>query len=170
MKKLTLTFVLAAAALLPAGAIAQAPDAFSAELLDSHNEERAKMDAPALAWSPQLQAEAQEYAAELARTGRMVHASNERRKGAGENLWMGAVGYFSAQDMMNTFLAEKKYYKPGIFPDVSNSGDWKDVGHYTQIIWHGTQEVGCAVAEGQVHDFLVCRYLPAGNILGRKMP
>jgi hypothetical protein len=43
------------------------------------------------------------------------------------------------------------------------------VGHYTQLIWPTTREVGCAVAKGQGNDVLVCRYAPAGNVLGEKI-
>ncbi len=63
-------------------------------------------------------------------------------------------------------MAERDKFRAGTFPQVSRTGNWADVGHYTQLIWPRTQEVGCAVAKGAVNDVLVCRYSPAGNIVG----
>jgi hypothetical protein len=40
--------------------------------------------------------------------------------------------------------AEKRYFRPGIFPDVSTTGNWYDVSHYTTMIWPTTERVGCA--------------------------
>jgi hypothetical protein len=87
----------------------------------------------------------------------------------GENLWMGPAGYFSAEDMIGGFVSERDKFRAGTFPQVSRTGNWADVGHYTQLIWPTTQEVGCAVAKGEGKDVLVCRYAPAGNVFGEKI-
>ena len=58
----------------------------------------------------------------------------------------------------------------GIFPAVSTSGNWTDVGHYTQMIWKGTSRLGCAVHKGRHWDFLICRYSPPGNVVGQRIP
>ena len=71
--------------------------------------------------------------------------------------------------MIGTFVDEKRHFRRGTFPDVSTTGQWRDVGHYTQLIWRGTQKVGCAVAPGGGQDWLVCRYWPAGNTMGQKV-
>ena len=39
--------------------------------------------------------------------------------------------------------------------------------HYTQMVWNGTTEVGCATDSGGGVDYLVCRYTPPGNIIGQ---
>lgn len=111
---------------------------------------------------------AQEWAAQLAREGRMRHASQGERAGAGENLWMGSAGYFGPDVMIGAFADEQRHYLHGTFPQVSRTGQWSDVGHYTQMVWRDTKEVGCAIARGARDDFLVCRYWPAGNWYGRK--
>ena len=64
-------------------------------------------------------------------------------------------------------VEEVRYFHTGQFPDVSSTGRWSDVGHYTQLIWRGTQQVGCAVGQGRANDILVCRYWPAGNVMGQ---
>ena len=140
---------------------------FAAELLDAHNSERDQFGAPRLQWSQRLARDAQGWAERLAREGRMRHASNDQRKGAGENLWMGSAGNYSATFMVRAFAEEKRNFRPGSFPNVSRTGNWRDVGHYTQVVWHGTKEVGCAVARNNRDDFLVCRYWPAGNVYGQ---
>jgi pathogenesis-related protein 1 len=41
-------------------------------------------------------------------------------------------------------------------------------GHYTQIVWAGTREVGCAVATGGGRQVWVCNYDPPGNWIGKR--
>lgn len=142
---------------------------FAQRLLSAHNIERQQVGAKPLQWSARLAGDAQLWADHLARRGTLEHTSYEARNKAGENLWMGTAGYYSAETMIGGFIAEKKNFRPGTFPDVSRTGRWQDVAHYTQLIWHDTKEVGCAVAKGRENDFLVCRYLPVGNWIGQKI-
>jgi len=158
------------ASLLP-GAWAQAEEApldpRSAAMLATHNHERERLGVPALRWNAALARDAYAWADRLAQQGHMVHSSHAQRRNAGENLWMGPKGYYSPQVMVGTFLDERQYFKPGNFPDISTTGNWYDVGHYSQVIWRDTREVGCAIAEGPREEFLVCRYWPAGNFWGQ---
>ncbi|GGD63861.1 hypothetical protein GCM10010990_11660 [Croceicoccus mobilis] len=140
---------------------------FAGRLLETHNRERIRMGVPPLAWDPKLARDAQEWANVIARKQTLTHASRMDRNGAGENLWVGVKGYYTAEEMIETFIDEKQYYRPGTFPKVSTTGQWADVGHYTQLIWRETEKVGCAVAPGGGQDWLVCRYYPAGNTMGR---
>ena len=156
----------AGAATMAAAQGGQPQNRFASELLDAHNQERDQFGAPRLEWSGKLAGEAQQWAQVLAHEGRMRHASQRERKGAGENLWMGSAGAYSASFMVNAFAEEKRHFRQGTFPHISRTGNWRDVGHYTQVVWHGTREVGCAVARNQRDDFLVCRYWPAGNTYG----
>lgn len=65
---------------------------------------------------------------------------------------------------------EVRYFKYGVFPDVSTNGNWKDVGHFTQIIWNTTLYVGCGGALGSDDFFrITCRYTPPGNYIGEKV-
>jgi hypothetical protein len=41
-------------------------------------------------------------------------------------------------------------------------------GHFTQIVWRDTKEVGCGVANGNNSEFWVCYYTPPGNYVGEK--
>ena len=142
------------------------PAGLTEKLLTEHNAERGRVGVPPLEWSGKLAADAQGWAERLARQGELHHAPKAARAGAGENLWMGSAGYYSAEAMIGGFIGEKQLFKDGVFPAVSTTGNWQDVGHYTQLVWRDTRQVGCAVAKGAQYDVLVCRYFPAGNYEG----
>ena len=153
------------------GVAAQRPEAqpggFARILLGEHNRARDEAGVPRLAWSGKLAREAQGWAEVLAGEGRMRHATREESGGSGENLWMGSAGYYGADTMIAAFVDERQHYVHAAFPQVSKTGRWQDVGHYTQVVWRDTREVGCAIARGARDDFLVCRYWPAGNWMGQ---
>ena len=113
-------------------AAAQQISMFAQSLLGAHNDARQKVGAPPLRWSATLQGDAARYAAVLAEKNMIEHASAEARKGAGENLWIGTTGFYSTRAMIDAFLSEERYFEPGVFPDVSTTGNWIDVGHYTR--------------------------------------
>jgi hypothetical protein len=133
-------------------------------VLGAHNEARGRFGVPALAWSDQLAAEAQGHASHMAQTGIYGHDQTQgRRKKQGENLWRGQRGVFSYDTMVGVMVEEARDFQPGVFPNVSRTGDWSQVAHFTQIIWPTTTEVGCALASSATTDYFVCRYAPTGN-------
>lgn len=138
-----------------------------ARLLAIHNVERAQWNVPPLAWDPTLAAGADRWAAELARTGYWGHSPRGSRPGQGENLWMGTRGAFGIEGMAAGWLSEARWFRPGVFPAVSRTGNWSDVGHYTQMVTRNSTRLGCAVRSSGQWDYLVCRYDPSGNVEGR---
>lgn len=143
------------------------PADFVARMLASHNAERANVGAPPMRWNASLAEDAQVWADYLARSGRFEHSPQPPREHAvGENLWMGTAHAYSFEEMVGDWVDERKDFVDGIFPNVSRTGNWEDVGHYTQLIWADTQEVGCALATNGADDYLVCRYAKAGNWFG----
>lgn len=154
----------------PAGAPPQDLSNLPARLLALHNRERSTAGVPALAWDSALAEAAAVYGAELARRGRLAHSAAETRPGQGENLWMGTRGAYSLEEMVGSWAAEKSLFEPGTFPDVSENGHWRDVAHYTQMIWRGTTRLGCAIRSSERADVLVCRYAPAGNVVSQTVP
>ena len=162
--------LLAALLLLAAPASAEpVRGALADEILALHNSARDDARLPRLAWSEDMAEAADGWARRLAREGRLHHSDWKDRKGTGENLWIGTAGYFGPEEMIGAFTGEKKDFRRGTFPDVSATGQWEDVGHYTQIIWPSTTRVGCAMARANGNDVLVCRYSPAGNYFGDKV-
>jgi hypothetical protein len=139
------------------------------EWLAAHNQEREALGLMPLRWKHALAADARLWAEDLAGRRAFHHSPHLRALGQGENLWMGSRARFTPSQMIGGFLAEKRIFRAGTFPDVSTTGRWSDVGHYTQIIWPETQEVGCASALGPRDEVLVCRYWPAGNVVGYRL-
>lgn len=154
----------------PAAAQVAVLDPLSMRLLVAHNQERAVIGVAPLQWDPTLAAGAAAHARTLALSGRMQHSPRESRRGQRENLWMGTRSAFSPEQMVGSWIAEKRMFRPGIFPAVSATGNWLDVSHYTTMIWRTTARVGCAIGKGRSMDFLVCRYSPPGNIDGVAVP
>ena len=152
-------------------AITRAPAQYvAARILSVHNRERAAAGVAPLAWDVSLEAAAAIYARELAASGVLRHSNRQARRGVGENLWMGSRGYWPVETMVGSWTAERRFFRAGIFPAVSRNGNWADVGHYSQMIWPATTRVGCAIGTSRQWDALVCRYAPAGNMDGRRVP
>lgn len=139
----------------------------NARILTLHNQARARVGAAALVWDDQLAAGAGRWAAQLGDSGMLEHSGAEDE---GENLWMGTADYYTIDAMVGAWTDEQRDFRPGRFPDVSRSGNWSAVGHYTQMIWPDTRSVGCGLFHGRQWDVLVCRYAPAGNVMGERVP
>lgn len=137
--------------------------------LAAHNAARAEVGLAPLRWDNDLERDARAWAINLAARGAFQHSSELLDKGHGENLWRGTRNRYAPSDMVGSWIAEQRDFRPGVFPDVSRTGRWADVGHYTQIIWPGTRKVGCAAALNPGQEVLVCRYAPAGNVVGERL-
>ncbi|HEX3676922.1 MAG TPA: CAP domain-containing protein [Sphingomicrobium sp.] len=152
------------------GEAASLASQFPARILSLHNVVRAQAGVPPLSWDPALGQQAASYATELALTNSFHHSDRNARQGTGENLWMGTRGAYSYEAMVGSWSSERRNFVPGVFPAVSRSGNWQDVGHYTQMVWPTTTRIGCALVSNKTTDFLICRYASAGNIDGRRVP
>jgi hypothetical protein len=154
----------------PANAPPQDLRDIPARILAAHNRERVSAGVPPLAWDPALAAAAAVYAPQLAQLPTLAHSPRATRRGQGENLWRGTGGAFGVDEILGSWAAERRLFRPGTFPNVSTSGEWSDVSHYTQMIWPTTTRVGCAFHRSGRWDYLVCRYAPAGNVAGQRVP
>ncbi|KAI9006614.1 CAP domain-containing protein [Phycomyces nitens] len=126
--------------------------AHSAEVLKAHNKLRAKHGAPALKWSTTLA----KYAQEWTNKCEFQHSQGPY----GENL---AMGYSSFTKAINGWYNEESSY------DYNNPGFGMKTGHFTQVVWKATTEVGCGVAtcanQGNARLY-VCSYREPGNMVG----
>ncbi len=133
-------------------------------LLALHNQPRDAVGVPPLSWSPTLADQARTWAETLIAGRRFEH--DGARGLVGENLWAGWGRRFSPEEMVQAWSEEQAAYVHGVYPHVRHPGDTRAVGHYTQMVWRNTTEVGCAVAEQDDRQVLVCRYSPPGNVRG----
>jgi hypothetical protein len=135
----------------------------SIEIYKAHNQVRAEFGARPLVWDPLLAAQARSYGPILAGYDRPVHSVRTGREWSRENL-LQALPKTPVSRMIDVWTGERRYFRPGIFPNVSTTGDWSAVGHFTQMVWPSTTAVGCAVQRGiGRYDWLICRYAPPGN-------
>jgi len=145
-----------------------ARDDVATRLLAAHNRYRTEAGVPLLTWDADLATGAARYGPALAARGKLAHSPRADRPGIGENLWMGTTGAFTPEAMVNAWGSERAMYRDGVFPQVSSTGNWLDVSHYTQMIWRTTTKVGCAVHRAPRFDYLICRYSPSGNRDGQR--
>ncbi|ACB53873.1 hypothetical protein cce_4525 [Crocosphaera subtropica ATCC 51142] len=142
---------------------------FKEAILKTHNKYRQEVNLSPLTWSNTLAEDAQKWADHLASLGGDQLKHDPNPNGQGENIWFGTSNQFTYAEMVDGWGQEKQYFVPGRFnlETVSSTGNWSDVGHYTQIVWKNTKKVGCATSTAGGNDILVCRYHPQGNIIGQ---
>lgn len=137
------------------GAAGGAPPAMRA-IVEAHNAHRAKHCAAPLAWSPRLAQAAQAWADSLVAQG--CKFGHKPRNPYGENLAAGTSGTLDGQAVAEMWYEEVKLYR---FPD---GGFSMQTGHFTQVVWRGTSQIGCGVATCNGMDIWVCEYDPPGNV------
>ncbi|KAI8577656.1 hypothetical protein K450DRAFT_282434 [Umbelopsis ramanniana AG] len=121
-------------------------------ILSAHNAYRAKHSAPALKWNSTLASYAQKWS-----DGCVFQHSGGPY---GENL---AMGYGDWKSVVSAWYNEEKNY------DYSKPGFSSSTGHFTQVVWVSTTQIGCGVKkcsnQGNAPIY-TCSYAPPGNYLG----
>ncbi|PPQ92432.1 hypothetical protein CVT25_008653 [Psilocybe cyanescens] len=136
-------------------------DAWTNEVVNVHNSYRAQYRAPAVTWSNDL------YPGTLAwaKQCQFHHSSGGGKYG--ENLFAG-TGNTGLDPGVKSWMNEAAHY------DWNKPGFSSATGHFTQVVWKGSKQVACALADcragtifSQASKYLVCRYSPAGNVIGQ---
>jgi len=123
-------------------------------MLASHNAYRSKHCVPPLTWSAQLAASAQQWA-------NGCTFSHQAKSGYGENLFWGTAGAYSSKDAVANWYGEIAAY------NFAAPGFGQKTGHFTQVVWRNSKQLGCAMASCGGKDYWVCRYSPPGNVAGQ---
>ena len=130
-------------------------------ILSDHNNARSLVSSPPLKWNNNLAASSQQWA-----NGCLIgHDPQRDFEGTvfGENIAAGTFG-FSVENLGKLWIDEEIDF----WNCQNNTCSQEPCGHYTQIIWKNTEEIGCAASVCGNQNFLVCRYLPAGNVRGER--
>lgn len=125
--------------------------------LDAQNSARSDVGSAALVWDADLASEAQAWAEHLVSVGELTHSGVS---GEGENLYMGydSTPFLSAANM---WIDEKSSYNG----EAISSTNYMTFGHYTQIVWSSTTNVGMGSAsDSNGAVYVVARYSPPGNM------
>jgi pathogenesis-related protein 1 len=144
-------------------------DSVAQAFLDAHNQHRANVSPapskplPALRWSETLAAHAKKVAEQC----KFEHSTSDY----GENL-SARTGPVDPAEVVADWVAEVEHWDAK--RNKCESGEV--CGHYTQVVWAATTEVGCASSQcgkgGPFGDtawnMTVCNYSPAGNFKGQR--
>ena len=141
-----------------------------------HNEARKEVGVDKLIWSLELQNDATIYAKELAKKDKgLVHSTNLGDQG--ENLYLSYASktvnnvtsnVFSKTPLKDASVAWYNEIKDYSYASIKMDSLFPKVGHYTQMIWSTTKEVGIGKARSKSGKvYVVARYYPAWNILGK---
>jgi pathogenesis-related protein 1 len=133
-------------------------------ILSYHNEVRASVNVPPLIWSKMLSQHATAWGATLAAKGCSLDHSEDLNYG--ENLFIGSasLNHEAVVEAAKSWESEKINYSGEPLKKANSS----QVGHYTQMVWRNTTELGCAKVACNNEVIVVCNYNPAGNQLGAK--
>ena len=143
--------------------------------LSKHNTYRATHHSPNMTLSNSLNDSAQTWAQYLASKAVLQHSSPSQRNNAGENLY---VSYTTATSIAAATLADKvvtSWYNEVLSYNYTNPGFSDKTGHFTQVVWKSSTQLGCGAAQGTATIngtkynafYLVCHYAPAGNVTGQ---
>ena len=149
-------FLIAAMSAAPAG-----DEPMMQQMLRLHNQLRATLKLKPLVWSDRVAATAQDWANALMISGHFAHRPKNRY---GENLYETRGRRATAADAFEAWSSEVKMYD--YKSNACHHGG--QCGHYTQIVWSSTRELGCGVARSPSREIWVCNYSPPGNYIGQR--
>ena len=135
---------------------------FQQSALEAHNKYRKKHHVGNLVLNDELCDIAQKYAESMARSGNFAHSNGKYHgKNMGENLFWCSGIRITGDMMTDDWYNEVKQY------DFDNPGFVNGTGHFTQVVWKGSKEVGFGFAQDRDGGYYgVANYYPAGNYIG----
>ena len=130
------------------------------QILSRHNTYRKQHQVGNLVRNSEIEKIAQKYSEQLAASGEFKHSSNKfNGNSLGENLYKNYGTTVDGNGAVDLWYNEVAKY------DYKNPGFSMETGHYTQLVWKGSKNLGCGIACGK-GCIVTCNYYPAGNYLG----
>ncbi|KAK1300949.1 hypothetical protein QJS10_CPB13g00044 [Acorus calamus] len=131
------------------------------DFLDAHNAARAQVGVGPMSWSDTVAAYAQNYANQRAADCALEHSDSGGLYG--ENIFKGSGSDWTAKDAVDLWVGEEKNYDY----NSNTCADGEMCGHYTQVVWANSVELGCARVNCDGDGvFITCNYSPPGNFNG----
>uniref|UniRef100_A0A452I942 ShKT domain-containing protein n=1 Tax=Gopherus agassizii TaxID=38772 RepID=A0A452I942_9SAUR len=135
------------------------------EIVDKHNALRRQVIPTAsnmlrMEWSPAAAKNAKSWANNCT----LSHSPPNKRRtmNCGENLYMSTAPN-SWSNAIQTWYNEVGHFMYGNGSTIPNAM----IGHYTQVVWYRSYQIGCALAfcgaQKYYKYYYVCHYCPAGN-------
>lgn len=141
----------------------EAREDFAKQALEAHNAYRKRHGVKSLKLSKKLTAYAQEWADKLAREDSFEHRQNNAY---GENLYSSWSSNPKAKITGNTPV--DSWYSEVKKHDFTAEPRTTGTGHFTQVVWKGSKEMGIAQAKSKSNKIVVvANYDPPGNFVGR---
>lgn len=146
---------------------------FIKTILSKHNYYRSIHRSPDLVIDRALNDKAQAWAEQIASSGELAHSNQDQRSGSGENLFVSYTTENSiAPDTLANSTMQNWYEKEVSQYNYDSPGFSQITGHFTQVVWKSTTQLGCGTAKGtktlgdQTYNafYVVCNYAPAGNV------
>ena len=132
------------------------------DLLKQHNSYRKKHSASSLKTNSQLEEIAQKYSEVLAKRGSLIHSGSKfNGENMGENLYMS----WGKTSVSGSHVTDQWYNEIELY-DYKKPGFSEETGHFTQLIWKNTKEIGCGASCQGTTCAVTCNYYPAGNYIG----
>ncbi|MFE7802469.1 CAP family protein [Nocardia sp. NPDC057440] len=132
--------------------------------LEAHNTHRDRHGSPRMTLVRDLVAEARQCAEYYAEKGTIDH-SCPYKNGAGENLFMAVGGTPDA--VHNAEAATQVWYDEIRDYDYNNPGFSMETGHFTQVVWKASTQLGVGFATTNNRHVVVALYMQPGNVSGR---
>lgn len=129
-----------------------------------HNQYRQQVGAAPISWNDSIAKIAQSWALQLAASGKLEHNYSNA---LGENLYWNSHNYADSSCLINAVPVTRWASEKANFKGVTFKQSLLKYGHYTQLIWPTTTQVGCGAAFSENGFYVVCNYSPAGNTLGQ---
>ncbi|XP_061527132.1 Golgi-associated plant pathogenesis-related protein 1-like [Phycodurus eques] len=130
---------------------------FQREFLETHNAYRAQHNTPPMTLNNELNAAAHEWAHRLLTLGAAQHSDSND----GENIyfkWSSVPIKLTGKEAVDSWYGEVQQY------NWRNPGFQSNTGHFTQVVWKASTQLGVGMATDGNKVFVVGQYRPAGNI------
>merc|ERR1711865_109069 len=139
---------------VPGGPQHETLDTFKRNILDVHNEYRAKHGVPPLVWDDNCASNAQQCAHKCQNNRSLSHSHHPNQ---GQNAFMAMPAKTGAEATASWYSEIKDYN--------FNANRGRGTGHFTQVVWKDSQRMGAARSPNGL--YIVANYEPAGNFMGQ---